>query len=124
MSLYGREQLIDMIKVSLGGRVAESIFFGKVTTGASDDIKKVTQIAQGFVNSYGMSHNIGVVSYASLNQGYVNSYSNKTSLALDTEVKRLVDECYSEIEELLISKKDAVEALALELLEKETINLP
>jgi len=45
MSLYGKEQLIDMMKVSLGGRVAESIFFGKVTTGASDDIKKVTQIA-------------------------------------------------------------------------------
>jgi AFG3 family protein len=45
MSLYGKEQLLDMMKVSLGGRVAESIFFGKITTGASDDIKKVTQIA-------------------------------------------------------------------------------
>jgi len=124
MSLYGKEQLIDMMKVSLGGRVAESIFFGKVTTGASDDIKKVTQIAQGFVNSYGMSDSIGVVSYASLNQGYVHAYSNKTSLAIDNAVKQLVDECYLEITELLESKRDSIEALAKELLEKETINLP
>lgn len=124
MSLYGKEQLVDMMKVSLGGRVAESIFFGKVTTGASDDIKKVTQIAQGYVNNYGMSDSIGVVSYASLNQGYINAYSNKTSLAIDTEVRRLVDEQYTSVEELLISKKDSVEALAKELLEKETINLP
>lgn len=71
-----------------------------------------------------MSESLGVVSYASLNQGYVNAYSNKTSLTIDTEVRRLVDECYKEIEELLISKKDSVEALAKELLEKETINLP
>jgi len=71
-----------------------------------------------------MSESLGVVSYASLNQGYINAYSNKTSLAIDTEVRRLVDECYSEIEELLRSKKESIEALALELLEKETINLP
>lgn len=72
-----------------------------------------------------MSDNLGVVSYASMQGGYgINSYSNKTSLAIDNEVKRLVDECYSEIEELLTSKKESVEALALELLEKETINLP
>ena len=57
-----------------------------------------------------MSDSIGVVSYASLNQGYINAYSNKTSLAIDTEVRRLVDEQYTSVEELLISKKDSVEA--------------
>jgi AFG3 family protein len=63
ISLYTKEALIDMIKVALGGRVAEHIFFGKVTTGASDDIKKVTQIAQGIVRIYGMSEEFGLMSY-------------------------------------------------------------
>jgi AFG3 family protein len=63
LSLYTKEALIDMIKVALGGRVAEKIFFTKVTTGASDDIKKVTQIAQGLVSIYGMSNGLGLVSY-------------------------------------------------------------
>jgi len=67
---------------------------------------------------------LGVTSYASLNQGYINSYSNKTSLKIDTEVRKLVDECYNEVETLLKDKSESIEALAKELLEKETINLP
>lgn len=63
LSLYTKEALIDMIKVALGGRVAEAIFFDKVTTGASDDIKKVTRIANGIVQIYGMSNEFGLRSY-------------------------------------------------------------
>ena len=63
VALYHKEALIDMIKVALGGRISEEIFFEKVTTGASDDIKKVTQIAQGLVTVYGMNDKIGLVSY-------------------------------------------------------------
>ena len=67
-----------MIKVALGGRISESIFFTKITSGASDDIKKVTQISRGLVDTYGMSEKMGLVSYASLGNEYVNAYSNNT----------------------------------------------
>jgi len=66
--LYHKEALVDMIKVALGGRIAEQIFFDTVTTGASDDIKKVTQIAQGLVTVYGMNDRLGLVSYQSDDQ--------------------------------------------------------
>lgn len=62
VNLYSREQLIDMICVALGGRISEELNFGKITTGASDDIKKVTQIAQSLIGIYGMSKKIGLVS--------------------------------------------------------------
>jgi AFG3 family protein len=64
LSLYTKEQLIDMIRTALGGRIAEEIFFNKITTGASDDIKKVTNIAKSLVMVYGMTEEIGLVSYA------------------------------------------------------------
>ena len=63
LSLYTKEALLDMIKVALGGRIAEKMFFDKVTTGASDDIRKVTQIANGIVSIYGMSSGLGLVSF-------------------------------------------------------------
>lgn len=65
VGLHHKEALIDMIKVALGGRIAEDIFFDSVTTGAGDDIKKVTQIAQGLVTTYGMTDTLGLVSYQS-----------------------------------------------------------
>jgi len=64
LSLYTKEQLTDMIRTALGGRIAEEIFFNKITTGASDDIKKVTNIAKSLVMVYGMTEEIGLVSYA------------------------------------------------------------
>jgi len=65
LNLYTKESLYDMMCVALGGRIAEKIFFGKVTTGAGDDIRKVTQIAQSIVSIYGMSDKIGLVSFQS-----------------------------------------------------------
>lgn len=62
VNLYSREQLIDMICVALGGRISEEITFGKITTGAGDDIKKLTQIAQSLIGVYGMSNKIGLIS--------------------------------------------------------------
>lgn len=67
--LYSKEALIDLIKTALGGRVAEEIFFNKITTGASDDLKKITQIATGLVTVYGMNDSIGLVSYQG-DEGY------------------------------------------------------
>ena len=64
LSLYTKEALMDMVCMALGGRIAEEIFFGKVTTGASDDIKKCTQIIQGMVTEYGMTEALGTINYA------------------------------------------------------------
>ena len=61
--LYSKEALIDIMKTALGGRVAEEIFFNKITTGASDDLKKITEIATGIVTIYGMNDQIGLISY-------------------------------------------------------------
>ena len=124
VALYHKEALIDMIKVALGGRISEEIFFDKVTTGASDDIKKVTQIAQGLVMVYGMNDKIGLVSYQGSGEQYLKSYSDSTNYEIDCEVKKIVDQCYQETKELLISKKELIEALAEELLKHESINLP
>ncbi len=69
LNLYNKQQLEDMIVMALGGRVSEELFFNRLTTGASDDIKKITQIAQGAVTEYGMSEVLGPVSYA-VEEGY------------------------------------------------------
>lgn len=113
-----------MINVALGGRIAEDIFFGKVTTGAGDDIKKVTQIAQGIVMTYGMTDKMGLVAYNSGGESSMKAYSDETNHEIDMEVKRIVDECYANTKELLESKRHLIEALAEELLEHESINLP
>jgi AFG3 family protein len=66
LALYSKEQLLDMIKTALGGRVSEELFFESVTTGAADDINKITKIAQGLVQIYGMTKNLGLVGYGSM----------------------------------------------------------
>lgn len=124
LSLYTKEALIDMIHVALGGRIAEEIFFGKVTTGASDDIKKCTQIANSLVTVYGMTENMGLVAYNGGEETGLRAYSDETLHEIDMETKKIVDDCYAHVKNLLTEKKDLIEALAEELLEKESINLP
>lgn len=102
LSLYTREQLIDMICVALGGRIAEDMFFKKITNGASDDIKKVTQIAQSLVTIYGMSETIGLISYQN-ESDFVKPFSEETSYEIDCEVRKIVEECYQRTEDLLES---------------------
>ena len=108
INLYSREQLIDMICVALGGRISEEINFGKVTTGASDDIKKVTQITQSLIGVYGMSK-LGLMSISG-DGGYGKAYSDETNYEIDMEVKNIVDECYARTKSLLEDKKEAVAA--------------
>ena len=123
-ALHSKEVLIDMICVALGGRISEELFFGKVTTGAGDDIKKVTQIAHGIVTSFGMTDKMGLVSYNSGGEMSLKAYSDETHHEIDQEVKKIVDECYARTKELLESKRDLIEKLAEELLEHESMNLP
>lgn len=123
LSLYSKEQLIDMIKVALGGRAAEEIFFKRITTGASDDLKKVTQIATGIVTTYGMNNNVGLVNYYQ-EEGYQKSYSEATGGKIDEEVKKIIDEAYADVKMLLEDKRTLIENLAKRLLAQEVVTLP
>lgn len=117
---------MDMIKTALGGRIAEEIFYDSVTTGASDDINKVTRIAQGLVQTYGMTNNIGLVGYGSMGDenSFQKPFSDETNWEIDEEVRNIVKEQYALTKALLMEHKDKVTALGDLLLEKETINLP
>lgn len=107
LNLYSREQLQDMIVMALGGRISEEIFFGKITTGASDDIKKCTQIAAALVTQYGMSPVLGPLNYA-VEEGYQKPFSDKTNRLIDEEVRRIIDNAYAKCKELLQDKKELV----------------
>ena len=101
-----------MIKTALGGRIAEEIFYDSVTTGASDDINKVTQIAQGLVQTYGMTNKIGLVGYGSMmgEQSFQKPYSDDTNWEIDEEVRNIVREQYALTKEMLLKHKDKIEA--------------
>ena len=86
------EQILDRISVSLGGRAAERIFFDSVTTGASDDLDKVTKMAYAMVTQYGFSEKIGQVNFSNMNDGYNKPYSEQTGRDIDEEVRRIIDE--------------------------------
>ena len=123
LTLYTTEQLQDMIVVALGGRIAEEIFFEKITTGASDDLKKCTQIATAMITEYGMSSQLGTLNY-SVEQGYQKNYSDRTNQIIDAEVQRIINQAYLACREILVANKDKIEALAEKLLEQETLSLP
>merc|ERR1719152_147944 len=110
----------------LGGRIAEAIFFdGRVSTGAQDDLQKVTRLAYGLVTSYGMSEVIGHRSYPQSDDGGFAAqrpYSERTAEKVDAEVRDLVREAYARTEALLTEKKELAAALAQELMKKEVIN--
>lgn len=108
LTLYTQEQLEDMITVALGGRIAEEIFFGKITTGASDDLKKCTQIANGMVTEFGLSPKLGTLNL-STESGYQKGYSQQTNRMIDQEIRRIVNERYGECKALLLEHKDKIE---------------
>ena len=97
-----------MITVALGGRIAEEIFFGRITTGASDDLRKCTQIASGLVTEYGMSPRLGNLNYAT-EQGYQKNYSEKTNKIIDDEISRIINERYAACKALLTEKRETIE---------------
>eukprot|EP00938_MAST-03A_sp_MAST-3A-sp1_P001072 g1072.t1 len=123
LQLHTQQQLEDKICMALGGRIVEEIKFGKVTTGASDDLKRVTQIAQSMVSVFGMSEKIGNVSFQKESEYESKPYSEHTAQIIDEEVKTLVDNLYARTKQLLEANMDKVSAVAERLLEKETINV-
>lgn len=121
--LYTTEQLENMMCMTLGGRVAEDITFGRISTGAQNDLERVTKMAYGMVTVYGMNPIIGNVSFYDANQeyGFTKPYSDKTAEMIDVEVRNLINRCYEKTKELLLSKKDKLEELSQILLKREIL---
>lgn len=121
--LYRTEQLLDSMCMTLGGRAAEQIFFEKVSTGAQNDLERITKLAYGMVTNYGMSKKVGQISFndPTGEYGYQRPYSEKTAELIDQEVRKMIDDAYERTIALLTDKKEQVEAIAKELLTKEII---
>lgn len=121
--LYNTDQLMDQICMTLGGRASESIFFGKISTGASNDLQQVTRMAYSMVTVYGMNEKIGNISfYDPANENmFTKPYSEETGKLIDEEVRRLIDQAYQRTKKLLTERKVEVEKLAKELLKKEVL---
>ncbi len=120
-----KEQMIDEMCAALGGRAAEEIVFGKVSTGALSDLEKITKQAYAMVTVYGLSDKVGNISYydssGQSEYSFSKPYSEKTAEMIDQEVKDMVDQAYERTKNILAENKDKLEKLANELLEKEVI---
>lgn len=122
--LYQTEQLIDEMCMTLGGRAAEQIIFGKISTGALSDLERVTKVAYSIVTVYGMNEKIGNVSFYDSKQNdyaFNKPYSDATATVIDEEVKKIISDAYDRTINLLTDKKEQLKILAKELLEKEII---
>jgi cell division protease FtsH len=121
--LYDTDQLMDQICMTLGGRASEEIFFGKISTGAQNDLQQITRTAYSMVTVYGMNTNIGNVSFydPAAENSFTKPYSEETSKMIDQEVRKLIEDAYEKTKKLLREKRNQVEKLAEELLVKEVL---
>jgi len=117
------EQLIDSICMTLGGRAAEELIFGKISTGAQNDLERITKLAYGMVTVYGMDPKVGNVSFNNFSDEYAfgKPYSEDTAKMIDDEVRKLIDEAYQRTLKLLEDKREELEIIAQRLLEKEVL---
>ena len=109
--MYTTEQLFDRMCMTLGGRVSEQIFFGRITTGAQDDLRKVTQSAYAQVVQFGMNAKVGNISFDMPQPGETvleKPYSEETAQLIDSEVRALIDTAYKHTHKLLTQHKDNV----------------
>jgi cell division protease FtsH len=121
--LYNTDQLTDQICMTLGGRASEEIFFGKISTGAQNDLQQITRIAYAMVTVYGMNLKVGNISYYDPQQdnSFTKPYSEETAKIIDQEVRLLIDNAYEKTKQLLRDKQGDVEKLAEALLDKEVL---
>lgn len=125
-----KSRMLQDVMVSLGGRIAEEIIFGDITTGASSDIKKATKTARRMVTRYGMSDNIGVICYdddddevfIGKDLAHAKAHSEEISGEIDKEVKRIIDDCYTKAKDIIMQHEKVLHSCAKLLLEKEKIN--
>jgi cell division protease FtsH len=122
--LYDTEQLMDQMCMTLGGRAAEEIFFGKISTGAQNDLQQITKISYAMVTVYGMNEKVGNLSFYDPQQEstFTKPYSDDTGKLIDDEVRILVESAYKRTKELLTDKKEQVDKLAKALLEREVLH--
>lgn len=121
--LYTTEQLTDGMCMTMGGRVAEDIVFGKISTGAQNDLERITKLSYAMVTIYGMNSTIGNVSFHDPQNEYNfnKPYSEKTSEMIDHEVRKIIEGVYTRTKDLLTEKRDGLEKLAQKLIEKEIL---
>ena len=125
-----KESMLQDIMVSLGGRIAEEIIFGDITTGASQDIKQITKLAKSMVTQFGMSDSLGLICYTNdedevfigRDLAHTRGYGENVAGMIDSEIKRIVDECYAKARAIIEEHMDVLHACANLLLEKEKIN--
>jgi cell division protease FtsH len=131
--LLTKQELMDRIAVLLGGRVAEEIIFNEISTGAGNDLERVTDLARRMVMEYGMSRGLGPINYTGGHRaqfipsadGMVSDgrgYSEETAREIDQEVQGIVEGTYSRVREILMADRDVLEALASRLLEREVVD--
>ncbi len=121
--LYNTDQLNDQICMTLGGRASEDIFFGKISTGAQNDLQQITRTAYAMVTVYGMNEKVGNVSFYDPQQetAFTKPYSEETSKLIDEEVRKLIEISYERTKQLLQDKREQVKKLAEALLDKEVL---
>jgi cell division protease FtsH len=125
-----RAEMIDTLAYALGGRAAEELVFHEPTTGAGNDIEKATALARAMVTQYGMSSKLGAVKYGTnadepflgRTMGHERDYSDSVAAEIDSEVRALIEVAHDEAWEILVEYRDVLDALVLELIEKETIS--
>jgi len=117
-----KQQLLDRMCMTFGGRAAEKIIFNKISTGAQNDLDQATQLAYGMVVTYGMNKNVGNVSFYGMSKDAFNKpYSDETAAMIDDEVRKLVESQYKRAQQLLKEKSSELDILAKTLLKKEVI---
>ncbi|KAG1664993.1 hypothetical protein FOA52_014673 [Chlamydomonas sp. UWO 241] len=121
--LLTKEQLMDRVCAILGGRAAEQVLLGKISTGAVNDLERVTQMAYAQVAVYGMNEKVGLLSYRMDREQFDKPYSEQTAQMIDTEVRAFVDDAYKRTIAIVTEKKALIEGMALDLLKKEVIGL-
>jgi cell division protease FtsH len=127
--LMTREELLRKVDALLGGRTAEEIVFREVSTGAQDDLQRVTKIAESMVKDYGMSERLGLVSYNTdrispflgIPMSGEKRYSEETARLIDAEIARIVDEAHTRVKKILEDNRPVLERLARVLLEREVV---
>ncbi|WP_207421819.1 ATP-dependent zinc metalloprotease FtsH [Desertivirga brevis] len=119
--LYTTEQLIDGMCMTMGGRVAEDLTFGKISTGAQNDLERITKLSYAMITLYGMNPRVGNISFNDQQEQFNRPYSEKTAEMIDEEVRNLINSVYARTKQLLTDKGEGLEKLAQKLLEKEIL---
>ena len=129
-SYRSKREMEEDIVVLLGGRVAESIVLGDISTGASNDIERATKLANAMVTKYGMSDKLGPINYGADNtevfigkdMGHTKNYSEKIAAEIDTEMRSIITNAYNRTEKILLDNRDKLEELAMYLFTKEKVS--